>query len=116
LEIFHEELVDPLVDLGRFARSLARLQRLSLLGLGGVTLGRWDADPEGASGLGLGHASLYGVYDLPTEVIGIGFHPSMMSCRPFSSQHAVSYRRIDRRRIQRKLKGIKNAKKGTVKV
>jgi hypothetical protein len=40
LEIFHEELVDPLVDLGRFARSLARLQRLSLLGLGGVTLGR----------------------------------------------------------------------------
>jgi hypothetical protein len=90
LEIFHEELVDPLVDLGRFARSLARLQRLSLLGFCGVTLDCRDADPEGASGLGLGHPSLYGFHDFPTEVFGISFHQFMMPCRPFSSHHAVT--------------------------
>src|SRR5215208_3176385 len=88
-EIFHQELLDPLVDLGRFARSLARLQRLSPLGLGGVTLEGGDPDPEGAGRLGLGHASLYGLHDFPTEVYGVGFHRSMMSCRPTSSQHAV---------------------------
>jgi hypothetical protein len=56
LEISHEELVDPLVDLGPFAGSLAGLQRLSSLGFGGVTLNGGDPDSEGASGLGLGHS------------------------------------------------------------
>jgi hypothetical protein len=54
-----------------------------------ITTFRVDPDSEGASGLGLGHSSFYGIHDLPTEVFGIGFHQSMMPCSPSSSQHAV---------------------------
>src|SRR5215208_1510505 len=89
-EIFHQELLDPLVDLGRFARCLARLQRLSPLGLGGVTLDGGDPDAEGAGRLGFGHASLDGIHDLLAEVYGVGFHRSMMPPSPSSSQHAVT--------------------------
>jgi len=89
LEVGFEELLNSLVDLRWFARSPARLQRFSSLGLGGVTLDGRDPDSEGASGLGLGHSSFYGIHDLPTEVFGIGFHKSMMPCSPSSSQHAV---------------------------
>src|SRR5215208_6683359 len=88
-EILHEELLDPLVDLGRFARCLARLQRLSPLGLGGVTLDGGDPDAEGAGRLGFGHSPLYGIHDLLTEVYGVGFHRSMMPPSSSSSQHAV---------------------------
>jgi hypothetical protein len=89
LEVGFEELPNSLVDLGWFARSLARLKRFSPLGLGGVTLEGGDPDSEGASGLGLGNSSFYGIPDLPTEVFGIGFHQSMMPCSPSSSQRAV---------------------------
>jgi hypothetical protein len=58
-------------------------------GLGDVTLDGGDADPEGASCLGLRHAPPDGVHDLPTEVFSVRFHRSMMSCGPSSSQHAV---------------------------
>jgi hypothetical protein len=40
--------------------------------------------------LSLGHSSFYGIHDLPTEVFGIGFHKSMMTCSPSSSQHPVA--------------------------
>src|SRR5215217_6095193 len=77
------------IDLRPSAGSLARLKRLSSLGLGEVTLDGGDSDSEGASGLSLGHSSFYGIHDLLTEVFRIGFHKSMMPCSPSSSQHAV---------------------------
>jgi hypothetical protein len=52
LEVSFEELAEPLIDLGPFAGCLARFQRLSPSGLGGVTLDGRDADPEGAGRLG----------------------------------------------------------------
>jgi hypothetical protein len=94
-EIIFEELPEPLIHLGSFTGRLARLQGLSLLGLGGVTLDGRDADPEGAGRLGLGHAPLYGVHDLPTEVFGVRFHRPMIPCGPSSSQHAVKERRLN---------------------
>jgi hypothetical protein len=89
MEVLFEELPDPLIHLGTFAGCLTRLQRLSPLGLGGVTLDGRDPDPEGAGRLGLGHTSPEGVHDLLTEVFGVRFHRSMLPCSPSSSQHAV---------------------------
>ena len=81
-----------LVHLGMFAGRLSRLQRLSPLGLGGVTLDGRDSNPEGAGRLGLGHASSDGVHNLLTEVFGVRFHRFMLTCSPSSSQHAVELR------------------------
>ncbi len=85
-----EQLPLTLTDLGTFAGCLARLQRLSSLGLAHVTLDGRDPDPEGAGCLGVGHASADGVHDLLTEVFRVRFHRSTMPCSPSSLQLAVS--------------------------
>src|SRR5215208_7729668 len=89
MKVPFEELPDPLIHLGTFAGCLTRSQRLSPLGLGGVTLDGGDPDPERTGRLGLGHSPLDGIHDLLTEVFGVRFHRSMMPSSPSSSQHAV---------------------------
>jgi hypothetical protein len=61
------------------------------LGFGGVTLDGRDPDPEGASRLSFGQATLDGVHDLLTEIFGVRFHHSMLPCSPSSSQHAEGF-------------------------
>jgi hypothetical protein len=90
LEVLFEELTEPLIHLGVFAGCLARLQGLSPLGLGSVTLDGRNPDPEGASRLSLGHTSPDEVHDLLTEVFRVRFHRFMLTYGLSSPQHAVS--------------------------
>jgi hypothetical protein len=78
-----------LIDLRAQAGRLLRSERPPLVCHTDVTFDRREADTQGWRYLAFAHAPADGLDYLPSQVFGVGFHPSMVPDGPVPLQTAL---------------------------